>query len=155
MEVVAKLQGYAKTGSFTAAMAGRYPVDGSAPTRSDAGQAFRSFPAGLFLSRARPRELTNALSEILAELVIGCDYFLRFAESIGAITHEDRAAHLKTVTDGLLSLVDDQVNEQAGADDCGRFMQIIRDLLAIGEAYIEDEEGKASGRVWRRSCGWS
>jgi hypothetical protein len=140
MEVVKELQQHAQAGTFTAAMAGY--LQWLAPRRDQLlvshFQRFQAIYADVAKHTQGAHERTP---EILAELVVGADYFLEFAVTIGAITTEESVTQRQTIMDGLLSLVNDQIEEQHDADDATRFLQILYGLLATGDVYIENGKG--------------
>jgi hypothetical protein len=140
MEVVEGLQQHARAGTFTAAMAGY--LQWMAPRRdvllANHFQRFQAAYADFIQHTQGAHERTP---EILAELLVGADYFLEFAIDVGAITPDEQSAQRQSIRDGLLSLVADQIEEQHNADDATRFLQILHGLLATGEVYLENGKG--------------
>jgi hypothetical protein len=140
MEVVKELQQHAQAGVFVSAMAGY--LQWMAPRRDQLlASHFRRFQAAYADIAQHTQGAHERTPEILAELIVGADYFLEFAVTVGAITPEESATQRQTIMDGLLSLVNDQIAEQHDADDATKFLQILHGLLETGDAFIENGKG--------------
>lgn len=92
-----------------------------------------------------------------AELAIGCEVFLRFAASVGAITKAEHEALLEKAKDELSGLMQAQDEEQRGEDAVEIFLEALGGALASGRVFAADwETGEAPQGVeetwgWRRT----
>jgi hypothetical protein len=152
LPTVTKLQRYAKEEVFTGVMAAyiQWVAGRRDQWRNRHVEQVQRFAQALARKIQGVHERTP---EILAELLLGADYFLRFATEVGALTKSAAEEWRVRITEGLLSLVAHQQVQQAELDDATRFVEIVHDLLATGRAYIEDEAGTAPSGS-EAACGW-
>ena len=91
---------------------------------------------------------------ILADLAAGFRLFAEWAASVGAIQTEVGARLADQHWSWLVTLADDQQEQQDESDDARRFIDLIISALGSGRAYLADAAGKAP-KGWAAACGWT
>lgn len=148
--VLSRSQRDAAAGVLAAAMAGyvRWLAG-----RMDALQA----TAGDELSELRERawRLNGAHArtpDVVAHLAYGWRQWLDFAVDVGAITDEERASLWERVWAALGVLAGEQAGHQRAEEPTRRFLSLVADAIASGEAHVARTDGKppAKAGAW----GW-
>ena len=91
---------------------------------------------------------------ILADLAAGFRLFAEWAASVGAIQAEVGARLADQHWSWLVTLADDQQEQQDESDDARRFIDLIISALGSGRAYLADAKGKPP-EGWAAACGWT
>jgi hypothetical protein len=78
---------------------------------------------------------------IAADLFIGIDYFLRFAEECRAISHEERKDYLGRTKAALATAVAEQVENLEAAEPTSHFLRLIAAALTSGRAHVASSHG--------------
>jgi hypothetical protein len=90
---------------------------------------------------------------VIANLILGWQWFLRFAEDIGAITAGERADLAERVRVALIAGVEAQVAAQSSSDPVDRFLVLLADAISAGAAHVATRDGtapeSAGGWGWR------
>ncbi|HEU5115695.1 MAG TPA: hypothetical protein VFT74_03385, partial [Isosphaeraceae bacterium] len=95
--------------------------------------------------------------EIIAELVTGFDYFLRFAVETQSITQTQADDYRADVWDGLLDAADGMRDDhQDQSDPADQFLGLLVSSLSSGATFLDDAE---TGDVpeepgYEQRCGW-
>ena len=79
--------------------------------------------------------------EIVANLAIGIDAFLAFAEAVGAIDQEDRTALSQRCWLALGHAAAGQAEHQAASDPAARFLELLAAAIGSGRAHVAGENG--------------
>lgn len=158
LSLLTQLQGYARSGTLAAAMAGY--LQWLAP-QIDALKA--SLPETIRAERDRAAAAglkghSRAPSDY-ASLSAGINLFCRFVAECGALPPEeaeDAARHLNLALWGLL---EDQNEHQAHQDDVTRFMALLASALNCGRCHVYDltgsnQRGAPLRAVTARAFGW-
>jgi hypothetical protein len=89
----------------------------------------------------------------LAQLVLGFDYFLRFAEESGAITGPEKSALEDRVQKAVLEIGKAQETYHQDADQVMAFLRLLRACITSGRAHVaatKGDEPQKSPEAW----GW-
>jgi hypothetical protein len=89
---------------------------------------------------------------IVAELAIGMDCFLRFAEDIGALTQNEVEARWSQAWTALVEAASEQQHQQGIAEPAAAFLNLLSGALVSGHAHVAGPDGwePANPRAW----GW-
>ncbi len=79
--------------------------------------------------------------EIVANLAVGLEFFLEFAEAVKAISSPERAALEKRAWTALLAVAREQGQHHAASDPVQRYLELLRSALASGDAHIAAPNG--------------
>jgi hypothetical protein len=79
--------------------------------------------------------------EIVANLAIGIDQFLTFAETVGAIGSQEHQTLSKRCWLALGDAAAGQADHQAASEPCSRFLELLAAAISSGRAYIAGEDG--------------
>lgn len=79
--------------------------------------------------------------DIVANLAIGIDHFLTFAEVAGAISPEDRAALATRCWIALGDAASGQDEHLAASDPTARFLELLAAAIVAGRAHVAGEDG--------------
>jgi hypothetical protein len=90
--------------------------------------------------------------EIIAHLLAGLIYFLRFAESIGAVSTDDAKAIGGRAWRVLLASAKAQTVGQAAEEPARRFLDLLGSTIFRGDAYLEEPNKSEQNRG--RLVGW-
>jgi hypothetical protein len=90
---------------------------------------------------------------VIANLVFGWQWWLRFAEDIGAVTADEHADLVQRVRVALIAGVEAQVAAQSSSDPVDRFLMLVADAMSAGAAHVATRDGtapeSAGGWGWR------
>lgn len=81
--------------------------------------------------------------EIMANLLIGLDYFLEFAQDSGAITMREKTELLRRTWQALGEVAASQSEHVQSAEPCGHFLRLLAGALASGRAHCAAPNGDA------------
>jgi hypothetical protein len=137
-----RCQGMAAEGKFAAAMSGylrwlapRYPeVRRQLNARRDEFRAHLQAEIGDAHARS---------PGILADLVLGTDYFLHFAQDIGAVDEAERQAALRQCRDALLEGAAVQSGHVRAAEPTDLYFRLLIAGLASGRVHLAGLDGRA------------
>jgi hypothetical protein len=90
----------------------------------------------------------------VANLALGVHYFLQFAESIDAVSHEQRDAYWDTTWQSLGCVSAAQTEHQEAANPELRFIELVISALGCGQAHLTNSDGRSPSLVEAKSCGW-
>lgn len=97
---------------------------------------------------------------ILANLAVGAESFLKYAQDVGALTEEEAKAVWNGGWQALMEAGKNQKTFLQSEDPVGRFMDLIMSALASGRAHVADYETGQTPRVddptrwgWRTEFG--
>jgi hypothetical protein len=94
--------------------------------------------------------------EIIANLIVGLIYFLRFAESIGAVSTDDAKAICGRAWRVLLASAAAQTRGQAAEEPARRFLELIPAMLDRGDACLRNAATATPTQGERGRCiGWT
>ena len=79
--------------------------------------------------------------EIVANLAIGIDTFLTFAETVGAIEPQARTALSQRCWRALGEAAGSQAEHQAASDPATRFLELLAAAIGSGRAHVAGEDG--------------
>ena len=91
--------------------------------------------------------------EIVANLALGWDFFLSFAQSVEAITQQERTQLWSRAWNALGRASAAQVQHQRGGDPAQRFVELLGSAIASGRAHLAGADGGrpvVDGGTW----GW-
>jgi hypothetical protein len=90
---------------------------------------------------------------LVADLLIGAELYLQFAQDVGAVTAEEAAALRARCRAALLEVTAEQAEHHEAADPAGRYLALVRSALSSGRAYLEGPDG---GHPYgaAEACGW-
>jgi hypothetical protein len=90
--------------------------------------------------------------EIVANLLLGLEYFLAFARECGALEEDDASTIWNSASSALSDAMDAQLQQQRETDPCQRFFELLGAAITSGNAHVVSSDGKAPDRpqVW----GW-
>ena len=146
------LQAAAESGALTEAMtgyvrhlAGRYDAD-------------RALPQSLSAERTRLRDMARAdghprYALNIASLALGWHEFLSFAEAVGAISGEKRAALWSRVWKALVDIGAEQERYSREAEPARVYVQALAALITSGRAFLADPAGRTPTDAER--WGWT
>jgi hypothetical protein len=90
---------------------------------------------------------------VIANLILGWQWFLRFAEDIGAITADEHADLAERVKVALIAGAEAQAVAQKEADPVDRFLVLLAAAISAGAAHVAARDGSApeapGGFGWR------
>ena len=134
---VTKMQAKAKTGALASAMAGY--LRWLAP-QVDA------LPRGLGDRLGELRSTFQAshkrTTDQAVQLFTGGEYFLRFAQEVGALSSSQAAALDARFREALGAVAEFQAEAQAAADPVRRFLELLPALFLSGRAHLEGTEAR-------------
>jgi hypothetical protein len=84
----------------------------------------------------------NRTPEVIANLLIGLRYFLRFAEAVGAIDQREREAHWERGMRAFRAIGERQAEYQCSADPVARFSEMIGTIISSGRGHIAGDDGQ-------------
>ena len=90
--------------------------------------------------------------EIVANLAIGIDQFLTFAEAVGAIEPEEHVALSKRCWLALGHAAAGQDEHQSASDPAARFLELLAAAIGAGRAHVAGEDGDLPSNPG--ACGW-
>jgi hypothetical protein len=90
--------------------------------------------------------------DIVAELAMGMDWFLRFAEEIGVLTHDEVEARWSDVWAALVEAASEQQHQQVIAEPAAAFLDLLGGALVGGHAHLAGPDGRAPANP--RPWGW-
>ena len=79
--------------------------------------------------------------EIVANLGVGLEFFLEFAEAIGALSMQQKNAWLGRSWQELLRVAAQQGQHQAASEPVQRYLELLQSALASGEAHAASPNG--------------
>ncbi|MBA4190913.1 MAG: hypothetical protein C0467_23235 [Planctomycetaceae bacterium] len=82
---------------------------------------------------------------IVAELLVGLTWFLRFAQEVGAITPEEALAHETRCREALCDAAVRQTDDQGAEEPASKFLRLLAATIASGKAHIAGADGLAPG----------
>ena len=91
---------------------------------------------------------------IVTDLAAGFRLFAEWAASVGAIQAEVGARLADQHWSWLVTLADDQQEQQDESDDARRFIDLIISALGSGRRHLADAKGKPP-EGWAAACGWT
>jgi hypothetical protein len=151
--LLGSLQEQAARGTLAAAMAGY--LRWLAPTYDDeAGRVKERFQ---HLRDAAASSATHRRTpEAIANLAIGIERFLQFAEQVGAIDAEQRQRLWERAWQALGDLAEAQGEHFSTAEPTAQFLDLLQAALASGEAHVAAPSGEAPADAvswgWRLSA---
>lgn len=83
--------------------------------------------------------------DIIANLLIGLRYLLRFAESVGAIDRHEREDLWRRGEAAFRALAEQQGEHQRAADPVARFPEMLAAVVSSGRGHIAGADGKEPG----------
>lgn len=83
--------------------------------------------------------------DIVANLLIGLRYLLRFAESVGAIDRHQREEFWRRGEAAFRALAEQQGEHQRAADPVARFPEMLAAVVSSGRGHIAGADGKEPG----------
>ena len=137
-ELLSACQADAAAGLYATAMAGFI--------RSIAGR-YPAIRAGLRAEVVRLRREAlgsrahRRTPEIVANLAIGIDQFLNFAEAVGAIEPEEHSALANRCWLALGHAAAGQDEHQSASDPAARFLELLAAAIGAGRAHVAGEDG--------------
>jgi uncharacterized protein DUF927 len=134
----------AANGVYAQAMSGF--IQWLAPQMDEVTKTWKSKLAE-FRNLAAQSNMHRRTPENVASLMMGWDYFLRFACEVGAIDEDKRSKLHKDVWETLGRVALKQAAHQAAAEPATRFLDLLRDLLASGHVHLKviDPNGVITG----------
>ena len=90
--------------------------------------------------------------EIVANLAIGIEAFLRFAESVGSIGSDEHQTLSARCWTALVEAAAGQAEHQAGADPVARFVELLRGAINSGRSHVAGGDGSAPSNAG--AWGW-
>jgi len=131
-------QGDALDGTYAKALAGF--VQWLAPHYQQIRASLRKEVAGL--QQWAVRGTTHRRTpQIVANLTIGLQYWLRYAQDSGAITSEEALAILRRCWLGLGEAAADQFHHQGSNEPTGRFLALLSSAIGSGRAHVAAQDG--------------
>lgn len=122
------------------------------------GQVLKSLPGEVAALRteATQADQHRRTPEIVADLLVGLQYFLTFAVEAGAITAADDHVLRKRARAALGAAAAAQAAQHQAADPVRRFLDLTAAALAFGHAHVADIRGNAPDydNVSPNSWGW-
>jgi hypothetical protein len=116
--------------------------------------------AGLAAERAAARDAFTAgapharTPAAVGDLMVGLDYFLRFAREVGAVTASEAEASLVRGRAALSALATEQADHLRAGDPVEQFLRLIPAVLLSGQAHLSAPAGGPPDRPdasgWRR-----
>lgn len=97
-------------------------------------------------------EMHRRTPEIVAELMVGLQWFSWFAEDIGVFTQEQGGTFCERAWKALVTASASQVSHQRASDPASRFLELLRSALSSGQAHVASPIGDAPERPER--WGW-
>jgi hypothetical protein len=88
----------------------------------------------------------------VADLLSGCEWFLRFAKESGAITAAQALAYRRRCRDALIAGADDQAREQETEKPEVRYFERLKEAIAAGKCHIKGIGGGAPPKP--EACGY-
>jgi hypothetical protein len=132
-------QADAEAGLYALALAGF--IRWLAPNYGELGAGLRAELAGLRTQFARAGWHARSPG-IVADLALGLQYFLAFAEEAGAITSARRQALQKQGEDAFRQAVGDQAISIGDSDPGEIFLRLLAAALASGRAHVAGRDGR-------------
>jgi hypothetical protein len=93
---------------------------------------------------ATSSDMHRRTPENIASMMLGWRYFLDFAEACGAINKFEREQMEKEAWNMLGEAAQSQTEHQASAEPATRFLNLLRDCLASGKAYLRQWQPESS-----------
>jgi hypothetical protein len=146
---LAELQTAGKAGVLAQAMAGfvQY-LAGKIDTLREA------FPQRIEKLRRETMGEHRRTPQNYAELVYGCEVWLDFAVSIGAITATERENHRHNIKRDLNRLMEAQDEVQREENIVSVFLEALGNALASGRVHAEDWNTHEAPKRFEQACGW-
>ena len=92
-------------------------------------------------ARAAQQALHHRTPGMVADLVIGWEQFLAFAQESGVLNIDEVAAHRSRVWQALGAVAAGQLANRCEANPVTRFLELVRAALATGHAYLARRDG--------------
>jgi hypothetical protein len=109
------------------------------------------------VSQARSQAFQNAAHartpEIVANLQAAFELYLDFSARVGAIDAPGRVSLAVRCWEALSEAAAAQAKHQAATEPTGRFLSVLRSLLASGKAHLAGLDGEQPDKE-PRACGW-
>lgn len=137
-ELLSLCQADAAAGLYAAAMAG---FIGSIAGRYGAIRTGLRAEVVQLRQQALGSRMHRRTPEIVANLAIGVDQFLTFAEAAGAIDPEEHAALWKRGWLALGRAAADQDEHQSASDPATQFLELLAAAISAGRAHVAGEDG--------------
>ncbi|MEE9392630.1 MAG: DUF3854 domain-containing protein [Planctomycetota bacterium] len=133
VEALTEMQELARQGRFSACMAGyvAFLAPNIRSIRTGLSKRSEDLRATIDISIGHAR-----IPETLAQLLIGIDHFLKFAEESEAISSEERHALLQRGRRALTMTGAGQNEDQRRLDPCQQFLEFLRSAILSGVAHI-------------------
>lgn len=144
-------QADAAAGLMSAAMAGF--IHSIAGRQGEIRTGLRAEIAKL-RGEARGSRAHRRTPDIVANLAIGIEHFLTFAESVGAVTTGERSALAERCWRALGAAAASQAEHQAASEPTARFLELLAAAITAGRAHVAGEDGERPANPgawgWRR-----
>jgi hypothetical protein len=79
--------------------------------------------------------------EIVAELALGMQYFLEFADGVSAITIQEASELWDTCCQSLVKVAEQQSAHQGAGDPVKRFLELLSSALSSGHGHVAGPDG--------------
>lgn len=96
-----------------------------------------------YRSRAAASGTHKRTPELVANLAVGIEYFLAFAEEMGAITSAEKESLFDEAWSALGTAAEAQAEYLSDADSAKRFLNLLRSCISCGRAHVATEDGRA------------
>src|SRR5204863_7034715 len=94
---------------------------------------------------------------LVADLAVGLQHFLAFADEVGAIDNDARDTLTERCWAALMQAGTEQAAHGQAAEPCGHFLRLIAGALASGRAHVAgataDEPENAAAWGWQTASG--
>jgi hypothetical protein len=90
--------------------------------------------------------------DIVANLAVGFQYFLTFAQEVGAVDQNQAAALWQRCWEALGEVAAAQQEHQSASDPVRRFLELLAATVSSGRAYLSDSNGDAPEQA--TAWGW-
>jgi hypothetical protein len=152
LDKLSQCQADAAAGKYSMAMAGF--IQWLAPKIEGIRQRLPGKVAGLRSESEAGGHLRTP--GIAADLFIGMDYFLSFAEECRAITPDERKDYLRRTKAALATAVAEQVENLEAAEPTSHFLRLIAAALTSGRAHVASSHGHCPANAaaawgWRKN----
>jgi Domain of unknown function (DUF927) len=142
-------QDKAAAGCYAQAMAGF--LRWLAPQHRDVQRDLRDEISTL-RAQARQTDQHRRTPDIVANLAVGFQYFLTFAQEIGAVDQSQAAELWQRCWEALEEVAAAQQEHQAASDPVRRFLELLGAAISSGRAHLSDSNGDAPEQA--TAWGW-
>ena len=152
--ILSELQQASREGAFERSMGGFLRwlapgMDGWKKALPDLRRSLRDGANQESFAKAHPRA-----ADIYANMVIGLDLYLIFAESVGAVTAEERADKYDSCQTVLKEMIAAQGDLQADQDEVTQFLGYLKSSLNAGYCHCSDTFKQGPPTEHPRFWGW-